>query len=439
MKIHCAIAALPLLMALSPARAQTHTTIRHRQVETTQNSRSRELLEQAEAEIGGNNYAKAEALLQQALALDAKDFQAWYDLGFVQNALGKTAEAISDYEKSVELNPKVFESNLNLGVLLAKAGQNAQALRYLRAATQLRPSTQPEAGVARAWLALGNTLQKDDSAGALEAYHHAAQLQPRDPSPHLLAAQLLESQERLQEAQSEYKQAVSLAHGEEERAALVGMVNTAIASHSLNQVEASLRDTLRQNPGDATAHLLLGRVLATENKNTEALAELESAGNSGGNAPEIQREKAQLLGELQRYDDAAAIYRQLVEQNPNDASVRHQYGLMLMKQHRFAAAQPELMAALKLDPGLTAAYGDLAVTASENQQYPLAIQVLDARAKLLPETPATHFLRATAYDHLRQYPLATAEYRQFLAVADGKHPDQEWQARHRLIAIEKLK
>jgi hypothetical protein len=27
-------------------------------------------------------------------------------------------------------------------------------------------------------------------------------------------------------------------------------------------------------------------------------------------------------------------------------------------------------------------------------------------------------------------------YKQFLAVADGKHPDQEWQARHRLIALD---
>jgi len=34
---------------------------------------------------------------------------------------------------------------------------------------------------------------------------------------------------------------------------------------------------------------------------------------------------------------------------------------------------------------------------------------------------------------------AAASYHQFLAVANGQFPDQEWQARHRLIAIEPKK
>ena len=437
MRIYRAIVGFAVLISLSPALAQTHTTIHHRRVETTESSPAADLVKQAEAEIAGNRFAQAEPLLQQAVAKDPKDFQAWYDLGFVQNALHKNTDAISDYEKSVELNPAIFESNLNLGLLLAKQGENVRAVKYLRAATRLQPSSQAQTSIAQAWLALGNALQNNDAAQALEAYRHASQLGPQDPLPHFFSAQLLEKQEHLEQAQSEYKQAASLGSGEEKRAALSGLVNTAIARRSPDQAESALRDYLRENPGDGTAHLLLGRILATENKNQEALAELESANNGSG--PEVQREKAELLAGLQQYEEAAAIYKKLVEQNPQDARLRHQYGIMLMKQHHFDVAQSELLAALKLDPSMVAAYGDLAVTASENQQYPLAIQVLDARAKIVPETAATHFLRATAYDHLRQYPLATAEYRQFLAVADGKHPDQEWQARHRLVAIEKLK
>ena len=97
------------------------------------------------------------------------------------------------------------------------------------------------------------------------------------------------------------------------------------------------------------------------------------------------------------------------------------------------------MTAVKLKPDWGAVYGDLAFAANENQNYPLAIKALDIRAKYLPEVPVGYFLRATAYDHLRDYHQAAANYHLFLQVANGKYPDQEWQARHRLITIEPKK
>jgi len=69
----------------------------------------------------------------------------------------------------------------------------------------------------------------------------------------------------------------------------------------------------------------------------------------------------------------------------------------------------------------------------------MVIRALDERAKFLPEIPVGYFLRATAYDHLHDLKNASANYHRFLEVADGKFPDQEWQAKHRLIAIEPKK
>jgi hypothetical protein len=58
---------------------------------------------------------------------------------------------------------------------------------------------------------------------------------------------------------------------------------------------------------------------------------------------------------------------------------------------------------------------------------------------LQPDIPITYFLRASAYDHLKDVKQAAANYRLFLQGADGKYPDQEWQAKHRLIALEPKK
>ena len=69
----------------------------------------------------------------------------------------------------------------------------------------------------------------------------------------------------------------------------------------------------------------------------------------------------------------------------------------------------------------------------------MTLQVLDLRAKISAETAGSLFLRATSYDKLHQVKQASAAYQAFLTLANGKFPDQEWQARHRLIALEHMK
>jgi hypothetical protein len=53
----------------------------------------------------------------------------------------------------------------------------------------------------------------------------------------------------------------------------------------------------------------------------------------------------------------------------------------------------------------------------------------------MPST-AICFLRAATYDNLKDVPKAVEYYQKFLAEDGGKFPDQEREARHRLIAID---
>ena len=138
-------------------------------------------------------------------------------------------------------------------------------------------------------------------------------------------------------------------------------------------------------------------------------------------------------------DLAESDYRALVAVHPNDAELRRRLGRALLLEKKTKDAEQEFATAVKLKPDLGEAYGDLAFAASENQEYELAIRALDARGKLLPENPATYFVRASAYDHLRKFKPAAANYRLFLKTANGKYPDYEWKATHRLIAIEPKK
>jgi tetratricopeptide (TPR) repeat protein len=130
------------------------------------------------------------------------------------------------------------------------------------------------------------------------------------------------------------------------------------------------------------------------------------------------------------------LYQQLLSTNADDAQLHAGLGVSLLYQLKYADAEQQLLQAVKLKPDYAEAYDSLADAARENKHYALAIRALDARGRFLPENPKTYFNRASSYDHLRITKEAIANYKKFLEVAGGKYPDQEFQARHRLKALQ---
>jgi tetratricopeptide (TPR) repeat protein len=392
-------------------------------------------LAKAEDLIQKQDYAPAEPLLRKVVQDDPTNYVAWFELGFVENGLGKRDDSIAAYRKSVAAKPDVFESNLNLGLQLAKAGQ-PDAEQYLRAATQLKPTSHVAEGQARAWLSLAHVVEASKPDEAVAAYRQAAGLQPKDPEPHLSAGLLLEKHGKCGDAESEYQAALALGPSSD---ANTGLANCYMRSHRLPEAEAELRKLIAAQPEQGDAYIQLGRVLAAEGKNDDAIAELQAGAKLAPADVSLQRDLADLYVAAKKYDQAEAAYRALLGGSPNDAALHQGLGKALLEERKFADAQKELLEAVKLKPDLGTAYSDLAFAAGENKDYPLVIKALDTRAKYLPEEAITYFVRASAYDHLKDYKRAAVNFHLFLNTAHGKYPDQEWQAKHRLIAIEPKK
>ena len=408
-------------------------TIRHIRVEE-KDSPPPELSE-AEDLIQKRDYAAAEPLLHKVVQGDPSNYVAWFDLGFAENGLGKADDSIAAYRKSVAAKPDVFESNLNLGIQLAKAGQ-PNAEQFLRAATQLTPTSNVAEGQARAWISLAHVLEKAKPDDAIAAYAQAAKLQPKDPEPHLSAGLLLENENKFADAESEYRQALALDPSSD---ALTALANLYMRGRRFPEAAEYLQRLVGQQPQNAAAHIQLGRVLAAEGKNDDAVTELQAGAKFAPADLSVQRDLADLYTTLGKNDQAEAVYRSLLAKSLSDPDLHRSLGQSLMRERKFAEAQQEFLTVLKLKPDFGEAYGDLAFAASENQNYPLAIKALDVRSKFLPEIPLTYFLRASAYDHLKDFKKAAESYHLFLKTANGKYPEQEWQAKHRLIAIEPKK
>lgn len=426
--------AFAVAISFVAAAQTTGKTVRHHKIEEQDPAAA--MLTQAEDDLDKQDFASAEALLKKYLEAHTDNYAAWYDLGFAYHQLGQRDESISAYRKSVNAKADVFESNLNLGLALADSG-DPQAEQFLRAATRLTPSSNATQGHMRAWLALGRLLAASQPDQAIAAFQQAENLDPKNLDLHLEAGALLEKQQKNAEAEKEYQQAIAIDPNSTD--ALVALSNLYMREKRFDDAQASLKKLIALHPNDAGAHFQLGRMLAIAGKNEAAAVEMETGLKLDPSDRKAQRDLADLDTESGKYDQAEQMYKALIGATPNDGDLHAGLGRALMKQKKFAEAELELIKAAELKPGSGEVYGELAVAANENKNYPLAIKAADLRAKYLPENPMSYFLRATAYDHLRDAKDAAKYYHQFLEVAGGKYPDQEWQAQHRLIAIEPKK
>ena len=445
---------LAACLVVSALAQQTHTTVRHyrERIDATPPE-----IAQAEDAIQKNDFAAAETLLKKAIDKDPKNYQAWFDLGFVLNRVGRTGESIHAYRQSVAAKPDVFESNLNLGLMLVRVN-NPDGEQFLRAATGLKPTAHVEEGQARAWIALAHSLENAKPEDALQAYRKASELTPKDPEPHLSAGLLHERRNEFSDAEAEYKQVLMLdPHAADPHnnaaqkndphtmdpaitEAAIGLTNIYMKANRLGDAEPLLRKLAAERADDFGIHLQLGRVLEAEGKKDEAIAEFQTVAKLAPADSDAQRELADLYSSAGKNDLAETAYRALVAAQPKDAELHRGLGRALLLQKKFPEAEQEFLIALRLKRDWPEVYVDLAFAASENKNYDLTIRALNGRALLNAEMPAIcFFLRASAYDHLRDYKQAALDYHQFLDVANGKYPDQEWQARHRLIAIEPKK
>jgi Flp pilus assembly protein TadD len=425
--------------ATTCAFAQDHTTVRHYKERVDDAPPE---IAQAEDAIQKNDFTGAETLLKKAIEKAPNNYQAWFDLGFVLNRLDRTDESIAAYRKSVDAKPDVFESNLNLGLMLVRAS-NPEAEQFLRAATTLKPTDhsqgeQAEEGQARAWLALAHLLENKKPDDAFQAYRKASELTPKDPEPHLSAGLLHERRKEFSDAEGEYKQVMTLdPHSTE---AAIGLTNIYMKSGRLGDAEPLLRRLATDRPNDASIHLQLGRVLAAQNKKDDAIAEFQTALKLAPTNSDAQLEIADFYATAGKNDLAEGAYRALLTAQPKDPELHRGLGKALLLEKKFPEAQQEFLEAVRLKRDWPDVYVDLAFAASENKNYELTVRALNGRTALNAEMPAIcFFLRASAYDHLRDYKQAAVDYHHFLEVANGKYPDQEWQATHRLIAIEPKK
>ena len=389
---------------------------------------------EAESLIAKADWKAAETELAAWLATHPDDARALFDAGYVADAQNKDEAAAGFYGRAVKADPQSFEFHLSLGLLLARMDKLDEARPELAAATQLDPGDAGPALKARAWRALAQIDRKTDPAQASSDLLEALKLSPETPRDTLLAAGLAEEANQFDAAEAAYRRV--LAKDAKDPDANAGLGHVLIAQKKYPEAEAFVRSALEQLPNDPSLTAELATALAAQDKG-EALPLLEKLHEAHPDDENVTRMLAEILAEAGETAASDELYSALLGVHPRDAGLLIAHGQNLVRQRRFQDAFQAFQKATEFAPTDGDAWSGLAFVASKTSQPAVAVHALTVRSKYLPENASTYFLWATSYDTLHNRIAAVSYYHHFLEAAAGKYPDQEWQARQRLLLLEK--
>lgn len=159
------------------------------------------LMKQALAESSKKNYAGAVKLLNQIVVADAKDFEAWTDLGNALYAQGNQGEAEKAFRRALQERPSYPVALLNLGKLNYGQKNYDAAIATL---SQL-VAAHPESAAAHRFLG-ESYLRVKKGSKAVPELEEAARLDPQDQAEaHLSLAALYDAANLKDRAAAEYE------------------------------------------------------------------------------------------------------------------------------------------------------------------------------------------------------------------------------------------
>jgi tetratricopeptide (TPR) repeat protein len=167
-----------------------------------------------QARIQTSYWSSTESLWQHALQVTTENDVAHYNVAALLLERGQVDEAISHYEKALELRPDNRETHYHLSVALLQAslgnaltrkGRLDEALVHYRKAVELRDD------FADAHTNLASLLaRKGETAEAIAHYEKAIAIPPEDAPSHIRLAKLLLQLGRKDEAVAHYRRALEL-------------------------------------------------------------------------------------------------------------------------------------------------------------------------------------------------------------------------------------
>jgi len=341
------------------------------------------------------DYRSALALWSDTVAKCPGNVRAHYVLGDSLRLLGKSQEAITEFQTAIRLEPRYAQAHDSLANLLGKIpGRLPEAISEYEAAIHLDPDfAEPHYNLALAIADLPGRLPE-----AISEYEAALRIKPDYPEAQVnLANALTRIPGRLSDAISAYETAIRIDPGCVEAYYNLGDILANLPGR-MPEAISEYETAVRLNPGLAKTQYHLGAALVESGRTEDGIVHLEAAVRIQPNNADAYTTLGTALIQAGQYPEAISQFQQALKIQPDSTSAYNNLGTALLRMGRFPEAAEQFRAALKIDPGFSTARLNLGFALSQMNRGPEAIQQLE----LVLQSNANDKTAATARKLLSQ-------------------------------------
>jgi tetratricopeptide (TPR) repeat protein len=267
-------------------------------------------------------YVDLETLWRTTLAKNPDAWLAHNNLGNSLLQAGRIDEAVSHFQRAVEINPNSPEAHNNLGNRLRQMGRTSESLAQLEKAVEIDPK------YAEGHNNLGNTLLAMGRAqDAIAHFNRALEIDPVYAEAHNNLGNALLTTGRTQDAVAHFDRALQI--NPTYAAAHYNLGNAFLQSGKLNDAVAHFEKALEIDPNDIRAHNNLGAVYLQLGKVDQAIAHLDRAIAIDPNNGQAHNNAGNAFLRTGKIDDAISHYNKALEVDPRNINAANNLAWLL--------------------------------------------------------------------------------------------------------------
>lgn len=357
-------------------------------------------------QLVGNAPDKATEQARAVLALNSNNADAYALLSAIAARKGDIAEATTQIQKALSIDPNRAAFHTTLGLLQSTNPQNAS-----QAEDQMRKAVALDNKNVGSHIVLATMLQKKgDLAGALEQMNAAVAADPKNVIARSSLAELYLRQNNAAQAEETLRKTAEDLPDDTTAAEM--LANYYIRSKQLDKGESAYADLVAKHPKSAPLKLSYARILILKKDLPKARAIGQELAKTDSGMPEVAILNGMLMLNDGKTNEAFDTLQKASKASPDNVLVKIWLGRAARAKGDIPAAQAAFRDATRLAPKNLEAQEGLAQISLDRRDFTTLAQVGESVIASSPQSGDGYLWRGMAEGSQKQYDKAEADFKE---------------------------